>query len=147
MDSSVECDPEITMKCILFLALLLTGVSCSKKQVIKNNPILTKEGKYVFMDSLEFDIQVSNNMVHYNLTSHRGKELFGSKDHHEFSDLHKWAFYLDKQSIWILSRDIGYAVYTYDSIKNDFCYRELPFKVSKNEVPQYLYERLPSFFD
>jgi hypothetical protein len=131
-----------------FLILLfLSLTACQKNENSEIGSAITEPGVYSVMDTLKLHINVTNNMVVYSLKNELNKDVLDGSTKHEFSDLHRWAFYVDKKSIWVLSSDMGYFVYVYDSSKKQFDYQLLPFEISKDDYPPYVYRALPDFFD
>jgi hypothetical protein len=107
---------------------------------------IRKEGNYSYRDSLYINVDVKDHLVKFQITDSSKKEI--AHNMHDFSDLHAWGLYLDKdKSLWVLSSDIGYSQWKWNPETNQYKYVEFSHYLTKDEVPRHLYEDLKEFFD
>lgn len=129
---------------ILCLFMILS--SCSDNNSYWKEGVIREAGNYSYKDSLYIKVDVENKLVKFTLMDSAKNEI--ARNVHDFSDLHKWALYLDKdKSLWVLSSDIGYSMLKRNPQTNQYTYTEFDHYLTKDEVPKYLYEDLKEFFD
>lgn len=127
--------------CFLIMLMSCTDDSSSWKE-----GAIRKEGNYSYRDSLYINVDVKDHLVKFQITDSSRKEI--AYNMHDFSDLHAWALYLDKdKSLWVLSSDIGYSQWKWNPETNQYKYVEFSHYLTKDEVPRHLYEDLKEFFD
>lgn len=135
------------LRTVVILILLGHCFSCDKSVQNWKSRAIREPGNYLNKKTgLLLKVQVENSLVKYTLINDTGEQVL--KQQRDFSDLHNWALYLDrKNSLWILSSDIGYALWRKDSTTNTYEYTEFDHFLARKEVPMELADALPEFFD
>jgi hypothetical protein len=130
------------------LILLVAFLSCADHDDSSSwkEGAIRRSGTYSYKDSLYINVDVKDDLVKFNIIDKTKKEV--ARSMHDFSDLHEWALYLDKdKSLWVLSSDIGYSKWEWNPQTNQYAYIEFDHYLTKDEVPEYLYEDLKDFFN
>lgn len=128
------------------LGLLTTLLSCTDSNSDWREGAIRKAGNYSYKDSLYINVDVEDKLVKFKITNSSNNEI--AHNMHDFSDLHEWALYLDKdKSLWVLSSDLGYSKWKWNPQTNQYTYIEFDHYLTKDEVPKYLCEDLKEFFD
>lgn len=130
---------KFTSKILIYFLIGVISIRCSKDKEFLSYGAITEEGIYR-STALELVVKVDDNLVSFGATDINGRHLFSSV--HSFSSLHNWVLYLDKDgNLWVLSSDIGYSTYKKDSVGR-YEYSELSRRLTKSDVPGYLYNDL-----
>jgi len=131
------------MRTVKFVVIFLTAICCSKSNTDWETGAIVEEGTYATKD-IQIIVQNNEDLVDFKVLDNHGNILV--QNPHVFSSLHRWALYLDKdESLWVFSSDIGHYIFRKDISTGRYQYSQFDHFLTKDEVPEYIYNDLESF--
>ncbi|NOS93403.1 MAG: hypothetical protein HOP30_15900 [Cyclobacteriaceae bacterium] len=132
------------MKINIAAILILALQSCSELTCDWSGGVITDYGSYCNND-LKIKVYEDSNYLRYEVLNQKGNVVI--KTDMNISKFQRWGLFLDEQkNLWVLSSDVGDAVWKLDSSTGRYNKKMFHYYLTKDSVPRELYNSKLKYF-